>query len=283
MRQCRTVEPSPFELLRQIPGAGSLTLSGDEEGEGPPLVLLHGLSATRRNVLQGSRLLARRAATGSIAYDARGHGASSPRPSYGYADLVDDLEAVLADRGVERPSWSGSSMGAATAMAFALEHPERVPALVQITPAFARPGRPGSSAGTGSPTPSSRAAWTRSWRPPSRNRCPSAGASPSRKAVRQRMERHEHLGRRGGGPARRAALARPGRRHRGRWSGWSVPTLVVGSRDDADPTAPAGDRRGVRGRLPARELVVEDEGKAPLAWQGGRLSEAIAEFLAERG
>jgi hypothetical protein len=36
-------------------------------------------------------------------------------------------------------------------------------------------------------------------------------------------------------------------------------------------------------RLPHATLVVEDEGKAPLAWQGGRLSEAIAEFLAESG
>ena len=137
MRQCRTVEPSPFELLRQIPGAGSLTLSGEEEGEGPPLVLLHGLSATRRNVVQGSRLLARRGHR-VISYDARGHGRSTPAPAYGYGydDLVTDLEAVIGDRGVERPVLVGSSMGAATAMAHALRHSEEVLALVQITPAF---------------------------------------------------------------------------------------------------------------------------------------------------
>ena len=30
---------------------------GEAAGDGPPLVLLHGLSATRRNVVQGSRHL----------------------------------------------------------------------------------------------------------------------------------------------------------------------------------------------------------------------------------
>ena len=40
-----------------VPGAGSITLEGEEAGDGPPVVLLHGLSATRRNVVQGSRAL----------------------------------------------------------------------------------------------------------------------------------------------------------------------------------------------------------------------------------
>jgi hypothetical protein len=32
-------------------------------------------------------------------------------------------------------------------------------------------------------------------------------------------------------------------------------------------------------RLPRAELLVEEEGKSPLAWQGGQLSHAIADFL----
>ena len=32
-------------------------------------------------------------------------------------------------------------------------------------------------------------------------------------------------------------------------------------------------------RLPRGELVVEDEGQSPLAWQGARLSRAIGDFL----
>ena len=81
-----------------------MELRREEEGEGTPVVLLHGLTATRRYVLQGSRLLAR-GGYRVIAYDARGHGESTPAPdadAYGYDDLVTDLEAVLDDRGIER-------------------------------------------------------------------------------------------------------------------------------------------------------------------------------------
>ena len=113
-----------------------MPLEGECLGDGTPLVLLHGLSATRRNVVQGSRHLAKRGYR-LISYDARGHGASAPAQSYGYPKLVGDLEAVLDHLELERAALVGSSMGAATAMAFALEHSERVPALVQITPAYA--------------------------------------------------------------------------------------------------------------------------------------------------
>src|SRR4051794_21599626 len=115
----RSADPIQFEVLRQIPGGGSLTLRGEQagplDGEVAPLVLLHGLSATRRNVVQGSRHLVHRGYR-LVAYDARGHGASDPAPkpdAYGYADLVDDLRAVLDELELERPVLVGSSMGAA--------------------------------------------------------------------------------------------------------------------------------------------------------------------------
>ena len=133
---------TPFQVLRQLPGAGSITLEGEEAGDGPPVVLLHGLSATRRNVVQGSRALIKRGYR-LISYDARGHGASSPAPRYEYSDLVADLEAVLEHLELESTALVGSSMGAATAMAFTLEHPERVPALVQVTPAYTGYARTG--------------------------------------------------------------------------------------------------------------------------------------------
>jgi pimeloyl-ACP methyl ester carboxylesterase len=50
-------------------------LAGDEGGEGPPVVLLHGLTATRRYVVMGSGAL-ERGGHRVIAYDARGHGRS---------------------------------------------------------------------------------------------------------------------------------------------------------------------------------------------------------------
>src|SRR5215216_3011011 len=112
------MEPEQFQVLRQIPGAGSVTLAGEVAGEGPPLVLLHGLSATRRNVVQGSRHLLKRGYR-VIAYDARGHGLSAPPvdpKAYEYADLLADLERVLEELEIERPVLVGSSMGAATAV-----------------------------------------------------------------------------------------------------------------------------------------------------------------------
>src|SRR5581483_10034792 len=113
-------------------------LAGDDAGEGIPVVLLHGLTATRRYVVMGSRSL-ERSGHRVIAYDARGHGRSSPAPArdaYTYDDLGSDLIAVLDDRGVERAVLAGASMGAHTLLWMALQKPERVGGLVVITPAY---------------------------------------------------------------------------------------------------------------------------------------------------
>jgi len=60
------------------------------------------------------------------------------------------------------------------------------------------------------------------------------------------------------------------------------PVLVVGSRDSSDPGHPLEVAEAYVERLPHAELAVEDEGEAPLAWQGARLSRTIAEFLSRR-
>src|SRR4051812_26135419 len=88
--------------------------------------------------MMGSKALPR-AGYRVTTYDARGHGESSPARAsgeYEYRDLVDDMAAVLEHVGAERAAIGGSSMGAHTAMAFALAWPERVSALVQITPSY---------------------------------------------------------------------------------------------------------------------------------------------------
>src|SRR4030081_2608019 len=102
-------------------------LSGDVDGEGIPVVLLHGLTATRRYVVMGSRSL-ERSGHRVISYDARGHGHSSPAPessAYGYTELTDDLEAVLDQLDIDRAVLAGASMGAHTLLALALRAPER--------------------------------------------------------------------------------------------------------------------------------------------------------------
>ena len=54
---------------------GGITLAGEESGEGTPVVLLHGLTATRRYVVMGSTAL-QRSGHRVVAYDARAHGKS---------------------------------------------------------------------------------------------------------------------------------------------------------------------------------------------------------------
>jgi pimeloyl-ACP methyl ester carboxylesterase len=62
-----------------------------------------------------------------------------------------------------------------------------------------------------------------------------------------------------------------------------IPTLVVASRDEADPGHPYSVAAAYAERLPNARLVTEDEGRSPLAWQGARLSKEIAEFLGGLG
>jgi pimeloyl-ACP methyl ester carboxylesterase len=276
------VDATKFQVLRQLPGAGSITLEGEALGDGPPVVLLHGLSATRRNVVQGSRALARRGYR-LISYDARGHGASSPAPVYEYPDLVADLTAVLEHLEIERAALVGSSMGAATAMAFALENPERVPALVQITPAYTGYARTGDVDGEvwaklATALDAGIDEFVEVAQPPG---LPERWRQVAREATRQRMERHEHL----------AAVAQAVRSipRSTAWKGLDalsdldVPVLIVGSRDEADSIHPLAVAEEYARRLPNAELVVEDKGSSPLAWQGARLSNVIADFLERVG
>src|SRR3954464_12044539 len=111
--------------------AGGITLAGEESGQAKPatsearpctpVVLLHGLTATRRYVVMGSKAL-QRAGHRVVAYDARAHGKSTGGDDYSYDRLAADLLAVLDDREIERATLAGASMGAHTITKFALEH-----------------------------------------------------------------------------------------------------------------------------------------------------------------
>jgi 3-oxoadipate enol-lactonase len=277
------VDPESFQVTRRLGDGSELILDGEIAGQGPPVVLLHGLSATRRNVVQGSRALLRRGYR-LIAYDARGHGASSPGTRYGYPELIEDLEAVLDDLGIDRVALVGSSMGAATGMAFALRHPERVAALVQITPAYngaARTGNVDDGAWDAMATGLEEGgvdAFVDVAQP--------AGAGEgwreiAREAVRQRMERHEN-------PLEVAQALREMPRSSA-WDGLEAlrevqtPVLIVASRDEMDHLHPLAIAEEYARLLPNAELVVEDKGKSPLAWQGARLSGVIADFFERVG
>ena len=270
--------PTPFEVA-----AEGATIDCEHAGEGATILLLHGVTATRRYVVQGSRLL-ERGGHRVISYDARGHGESSPAgdaQAYDYRDLVADLLAVLDAAEAERAVLVGNSMGAATAIAFALAYPERVSALVQVSPAYA-----------GEPNEAGFADWERL-----SEGLRSGGADgflsvyePNAdprwhdtimQVTRQRLERHRHPE-----AVADALLVVP---RSAAFEGLEeleeveAPTLVVGSRDEADPGHPLWVAEAYAERLPDVELIVEEEGKSPLAWQGAQLSRAIADFLERRG
>ena len=276
------METTEFEVLRQLPGAGSMTLKGETLGEGPPVVLVHGLSATRRNVVQGSRALVKRGYR-LISYDARGHGESQPGPSYEYSDLVGDLQAVLAELELEKAALVGSSMGAATAMAFTLEHPERVPALVQITPAYTGYARTGDADGETWETLADALedGIDRFLEVAQPGDLPERWREVAREATRQRMERHADLA--AVGQALREVPRSIAWKGLEPLSKLEVPALVVGSQDESDWLHPLGVAQEYCRKLPNCELVVEAKGESPLAWQGARLSNLIADFLERVG
>ncbi len=251
-----------------------------EAGEGTPVVLLHGLTATNRYVVMGSKAL-ERSGHRVIAYDARAHGRSDPAPSpdaYRYEDLRDDLVGVLDERGVERAVLAGASMGAHTILRLALEQPERVAALVVITPAYDDEGFGDAD---------SLARWdalaeglrtggvegfVEAYGDPG---VPEEWKDTVFRVIRQRLAEHEH-------PEALADALGAVPRSRPFPSiealgAIEVPTVVVADRDEADPGHPLAIGEAYARTIPGAELVVEEEGKSPIAWQGSQLSKLIAD------
>ncbi len=243
--------------------ADGVTLSGDDAGEGIPVVLLHGLTATRRYVVMGSRAL-ERGGHRVVAYDARAHGRSTPAPepdAYGYEVLAADLLAVLDDRGIDRALLAGASMGAHTLVRFALDHGDRVSGLVVVTPAF----EPGDEAeerrlerGTGSSKGLREGGvegFVEAYGEPN---VPEQWRETVFKVLRQRLAAHEH-------PEALADALRAVPRSRP-FVSWEelaeleVPAVVVASRDEADPGAPLRGRRALRGGDPGRRAALRGAG-----------------------
>lgn len=264
-----------------------VTLAGSDAGEGPAVVLAHGLTATRRYVVMGSSAL-ERGGHRVLTYDARGHGASSPAESpeaYRYADLGADLEAVLDHAGAERAVLAGASMGAHTLVWLALHRPERVAGLVIITPAF----RGGEDT-----DPERLARWdalsdglrhggvegfVAAYGEGGRDRIPERWRETVIKVIRQRLALHEH-------PDALADALRAVPRSRPFDSlqdlrAIAVPAVVVASSDEADPEHPQAVGEAYAETIPGARLITDEPGRSPVAWQGSQLSRLIAEVVAE--
>jgi pimeloyl-ACP methyl ester carboxylesterase len=260
-------------------------LRGEARGEvgSPAIVLLHGITATHGGVVHGSRLL-ERGGMRVISYDARGHGDSDPAPvgeGYGYPEQVGDLERVVAAEigPEERFLLAGSSMGAHTAVAYALRHPERLTGLVVIGPAY--PGEEMAAAAA--------AYWDGLAEALERGGVDGfveflgreMGTGDAYRDSVLRFSRERMAAHRDPGAVAQALRETPRSRPfgaLGELEAIEVPTLVVASGDEADPRHPYAVAAAYAAALPRAQLVSEAEGESPLAWQGGRLSREIASF-----
>jgi pimeloyl-ACP methyl ester carboxylesterase len=108
-------------------------------GEGPPLLILHGLFGSGRNWTAIARALAERWRV--LAVDLRNHGASPWDAVMDYRTMAGDVLQLIETEGLDPPVVLGHSMGGKTAMAAALSAPGSVRALIvaDIAPvAYAR-------------------------------------------------------------------------------------------------------------------------------------------------
>ncbi len=95
------------------------------EGEGPALFLIHGIGASRGSFAGLVPYLKKQFRC--ISYDLRGHGLSpTPRPPYTLQDLVEDLEALRAELGIEKAHFAGHSLGGMIGPAYARKYGQHV-------------------------------------------------------------------------------------------------------------------------------------------------------------
>ena len=110
-----------------------------EQGQGRPLVILHGLFGTLDNWQSLARRWATEAGLRVVSVDLRNHGRSFHSPEHTYALMAQDV-LDLFDHLQLGPDTAllGHSMGGKVAMRLALDHPERLARLivVDIAPRF---------------------------------------------------------------------------------------------------------------------------------------------------
>jgi 3-oxoadipate enol-lactonase len=173
-------------------------------------------------------------------------------------------------------------MGAHTAVRLALARPQRLAGLVLITPSF-DPSQPRDEL--------ELARWdalahglredgvegfVRAY---DLEAVPQAWRETVERVLRQRLSAHEH-------PLAVADALEAVPRSRPfeqleQLRAVELPSVVVGSRDEADPGHPLAVAERYARAIPGARLVVEPPGppaRSPIAWQGGRLSRVIAEL-----
>lgn len=111
--------------------ADGIRLAYEVVGEGPPVLLIHGFAASRRQNWKepGWYQTLNEAGYRVVAMDCRGHG-ESDKPHedkfYGHDIMAEDARAVMAATGIAPTFLMGYSMGGFISMHLLLEHPEQL-------------------------------------------------------------------------------------------------------------------------------------------------------------
>ncbi len=110
-----------------------------DQGQGRPLVILHGLFGTLDNWQTLARRWAQEAGLRVVSVDLRNHGRSFHSPEHTYVAMAADVLALFDHLGLgPDATLLGHSMGGKVAMRFALDHPARLAQLIvlDIAPGF---------------------------------------------------------------------------------------------------------------------------------------------------
>ena len=122
--------------MAKVELANGVKLHYQTVGNGPPIVLVHGLTGNLA-IWHLQIVPALMDDFQILTYDLRGHGYSSVPPSgYTHDDMADDLRQLLEHLEIDDPVIVGHSYGADIALYYALAHPERVRKVVAIEAAL---------------------------------------------------------------------------------------------------------------------------------------------------
>jgi proline iminopeptidase len=128
---------SDYDEIGVVLSDDDLRLIYETQGDGPPLVTLAGGPGGSHHVFHPFLGRLRHHAT-VIYFDPRGRGDSDEASSYSVTDDVRDIESLRKGLSLEKIDLLGFSYGAHLAVAYALEHEERVRKLVLVSPIVGR-------------------------------------------------------------------------------------------------------------------------------------------------